>query len=65
MQSTNSDKYLVTITILALLGSLILGVSGCTASGSEYTDPGRSQAYDPQETSYEKPWPFGDLGNGH
>jgi hypothetical protein len=65
MQSTNSDRCLVTITIVAFLGSILLGLSGCAASGSDYTNPGRAQTYDPQETSYEKPWPFGDLGNGH
>jgi hypothetical protein len=51
--------------VVLLLGLLVL--AGCTSgsSGSEYVNPGRPETYDPQETSYEKPWPFGDLGNGH
>ena len=51
----------------ALLLSGLLLLAGCTAgsSGSEYVNPSRPETYDPQETGYEKPWPFGDLGNGH
>ena len=64
MQSTNSDRCLVTVAIVAFLGSILLGLSGCTSSPSEYTNPGRPQAYNPEERSYEKPWPFGDMGNG-
>jgi hypothetical protein len=51
--------------LLLFLGILLL--AGCTgqSSGSDYVNPGRAETYDPQETGYEKPWPFGDLGNGH
>jgi hypothetical protein len=51
--------------LLFLLGALIL--SGCAggSSGSEYVNPSRPETYDQQESGYEKPWPFGDLGNGH
>ncbi|MBV8216782.1 MAG: hypothetical protein JOZ08_26490 [Verrucomicrobia bacterium] len=51
--------------VLLLSGVLLL--AGCTSgsSNSEYVNPSRPETYDPQETGYEKPWPYGDLGNGH
>ena len=37
-----------------------------SASGSNnYTNPGQSENYDVGERGYEKPWPYGDLSNGH
>ena len=51
--------------VLLLLAAVIL--SGCAggSSGSAYVNPSQPETYDPQNTGYEKPWPFGDLGNGH
>jgi hypothetical protein len=51
--------------LFLLLAAVIL--SGCAggSSNSEYVNPSRPENYDQQETGYEKPWPFGDLGNGH
>ena len=30
---------------------------------AKYTNPGRPETYSADERGYEKPWPFGDLGN--
>jgi hypothetical protein len=30
---------------------------------AKYTNPGRPEVYSADERGYEKPWPFGDLGN--
>ena len=46
MQSANADRCLVTITIAAFFGSILLGLSGCAAGSSPYVDPSRSQNYD-------------------
>ncbi len=58
--------------LLLFLGILLLaGCAGVSSgsdyanSGSDYANPGRTETYDPQNTGYEKPWPFGDVGNGH
>ena len=46
---------------------LLLGLVGCAGQStqSEYVNPSRTQNYNAEERSYEKPWPFGDVGNGH
>lgn len=59
--------------LLLFLGILLLagcaGQSGgsdyANSGTSDYANPGRAETYDPQNTGYEKPWPFGDVGNGH
>jgi hypothetical protein len=30
---------------------------------AKYSNPGRPEVYSADERGYEKPWPFGDLGN--
>jgi len=51
--------------VLLLCGVLLLAGCAGQSSNSDYVNPSRPETYDPQETGYEKPWPFGDLGNGH
>ena len=63
--TTNNFKRSSVGPLLLLLGVLLL--AGCEggSSNSPYVNPSRAENYDPQETGYEKPWPYGDLGNGH
>ena len=63
--TTNNFKRGSVGPLLLLFGVLLL--AGCAGgpSNSEYVNPSRPENYDPQETGYEKPWPFGDLGDGH
>ena len=67
MSSMNFYRKTVT-PVLMFLGCLLL-FSGCAAqNGSpsgDYTNPGRPEGYNAEERGYEKPWPFGDVGNGH
>ena len=64
LSKTNWGRWSVALLPL-FLGALLL--AGCEAGGgtSEYANPGRPETYDAQNTGYEKPWPFGDVGNGH
>jgi hypothetical protein len=54
-----------TSALLLLFGALFLAGCAGQSSGSDYVNPSRPENYDAEERSYEKPWPFGDLGNGH
>jgi hypothetical protein len=63
--TTNNFKRTCFGPLLLLLGTLVLAGCAGGSSGSDYVNPSRTENYDPQETGYEKPWPFGDLGNGH
>lgn len=70
-----SKNYRTTIALPAFL--LVVLLSSCaqqtgqTQSGqmqtgetqAKYTNPGRPEVYSADERGYEKPWPFGDLGN--
>jgi hypothetical protein len=51
--------------LLLFLGILLLAGCAGESTSSDYANPGRAETYDPQNTGYEKPWPFGDVGNGH
>jgi hypothetical protein len=55
-------------TIIALPALLVVLLSSCAQQTGEtqakYTNPGRPEVYSADERGYEKPWPFGDLGNG-
>ena len=50
--------------LLLLSGALFLAGCAGQSSGSDYVNPSRPETYDAQERGYEKPWPFGDQGNG-
>jgi uncharacterized lipoprotein YajG len=63
--TTNNFKRSSIGPLLLLLGVLLLAGCAGESSSSEYVNPSRTENYDAQETGYEKPWPFGDLGNGH
>ena len=63
-------NYRTIIALPALL--LVVLLSSCAQQTGEmqtgetqtkYTNPGRPQVYSADERGYEKPWPFGDLGN--
>jgi hypothetical protein len=63
-------NYRTMIALPALL--LVVLLSSCAQQTGEtqtgetqakYTNPGRPQVYSADERGYEKPWPFGDLGN--
>jgi uncharacterized lipoprotein YajG len=51
--------------LLLFLGMLLLAGCAGQSSGSDYVNPSRQENYDAQARGYEKPWPFGDQGNGH
>jgi hypothetical protein len=68
-------NYRTTIALPALLLMVLLSScaqptgqteAGQTQAGetqAKYTNPGRPEVYSADERGYEKPWPFGDLGN--
>ncbi len=63
--TTNNFKRSSFGPLLLLLGVLLLAGCAGGSSDSQYVNPSRTENYDAQETGYEKPWPFGDVGNGH
>jgi guanyl-specific ribonuclease Sa len=44
-------------------GQMQAGQAQAGETQAKYTNPGRPEVYSADERGYEKPWPFGDLGN--
>jgi hypothetical protein len=44
-------------------GQMQTGQTQTSETQAKYTNPGRPEEYSADERGYEKPWPFGDLGN--